>query len=337
MKIRKSTKVFGLAILALLASACANLIEPPSGYTIQYHDGANWMENLPDDWHLSRITIPGTHDSGADRATVHLPWYAPKGQILTQDYHIVDQLRLGVRWFDIRLRYVGDEDLPLHHGDWYLHKNFTDVLRWTIGFLEDHPTEIVVLMIKQEKSHVDSDTFSRAVYHHLLKFDSKYFYLKYRVPTVGEARGQIFIVRRFPRHDRDVDFGIYVNWENNTKGDWYVPKNQNYKFYVQDHWSLNTVPYDEKVEEVIKCIKKAHNSHDVTTFYLNYASGWKGYESVRSTAEGINYDVEDFLEDHHWWHCGVIMLNFAGTVAPDLVREIYCRNPNRTETGDVCE
>ncbi|MBM3313505.1 hypothetical protein FJY70_02800, partial [candidate division WOR-3 bacterium] len=112
----------------------------------------NWMRLIPDDRYLSEITIPGTHDSGADKHTSQqgtASWFT-----ICQNFRIANQLNLGVRWFDIRLS-CDELALTVFHGPYYLHKNFgEDVLDVVVSFLKEHPTETVVLMIKQENSSV---------------------------------------------------------------------------------------------------------------------------------------------------------------------------------------
>lgn len=67
---------------------------------------------------LHEVAFPGSHDS----ACFDMPFYAaPMGQ--TQALSFEQQLRLGIRYFDLRLKYVGGNQESLrahkfHHGNW---------------------------------------------------------------------------------------------------------------------------------------------------------------------------------------------------------------------------
>ena len=59
--------------------------------------GGNWMSYISDDTYISDISIPGTHDSASYR----------RGGIYSlahcQNLNLENQLKVGVRYFDIRL------------------------------------------------------------------------------------------------------------------------------------------------------------------------------------------------------------------------------------------
>ena len=65
-------------------------------------DNSSWMMALDDDASLNSISIPGTHDSGALHSLAEI---SGKCQSLS----IEEQLKIGVRFLDIRLQLVGDE------------------------------------------------------------------------------------------------------------------------------------------------------------------------------------------------------------------------------------
>lgn len=291
-----------------------------------------WMGHVDGSLSLNQITIVGTHDSGADKHSSKVGW--PEWHyVICQDFGIPNQLKLGVRWFDIRLRYY-DGGLPLHHSSFYLHKNFSDVLHWSIDFLNDHPSEVVILMIKQEHSSASSHDFGTRVYNEMKDKGLHHFFLKDRVPTLEEARGKIYIVRRFQKPNSD-DFGIYTTWPDNTKGHYEISGGVG--FYVQDHYSLNTVLTKTKYDEVKSTISKAHDEQYDNVFHLNFVSGERvaSSETLWETANEINPKVKDHIKGlpGSWTNCGVIMINFAGggdhdprNCAPDLIKYILYRN-----------
>ena len=293
----------------------------------------DWMSNVDDGITLGQMTIPGTHDSGADLHTSQVNSIASP-YVICQDFHMTNQLKLGVRWFDIRLRYVDDGDLAVHHGDYYLHKNFSDVLNWSLEFLSDHPSEVVILMIKQENSSASAHDFGWAVYNEILSKGLDHFFLENRVPSLGEARGKIFIVRQFQK-PASMDFGIFTDWASNTTGSF--TEYGGVGFYVQDHYSLTWVETSTKFYEVQHCIDLATIEAYNHVFHLNFVSGERveKLETLWTTASQINPLVEGYLELYNPGkkNCGVIMINFAGggdddprNCAPNLVLDILNKN-----------
>ena len=66
-----------------------------------------WMKNLSDNTLISEMIIPGTHDSGAMHSLFDV-----SGKC--QDMKISDQLKIGVRFLDIRLQLLNNELVVVH-------------------------------------------------------------------------------------------------------------------------------------------------------------------------------------------------------------------------------
>lgn len=108
---------------------------------------SDWMSRIGGQTLLKYMTIPGTHDS----ATGHI-WSSPKvGQTwaMTQTETISEQLRIGVRCFDIRLY---GESLDACHGIVSTGITFDEILEKHIfPFLNEHSSEGVILILKHEE------------------------------------------------------------------------------------------------------------------------------------------------------------------------------------------
>ena len=68
-----------------------------------------------------------------------------------------------------------------------------------VDFLETHPTECIVMQIKWHEAADDgtsTQTFQQVLDAYIGPFRS-FFYLDNRIPTLGEVRGKIVVVRRF--------------------------------------------------------------------------------------------------------------------------------------------
>ena len=118
---------------------------------------AKWMrdnlETLGDDPIKDVLHLPGSHDAGMWTSS-SVTYAASPRQTLTQVVSIYDQLRLGIRWFDIR---------PMYHLDnWYCGhftragpfkwqggtgQSIDDVIKDVTQFMKEHQ-ELVVLRIR---------------------------------------------------------------------------------------------------------------------------------------------------------------------------------------------
>ncbi|MCD4771780.1 MAG: hypothetical protein K8R41_00080 [Bacteroidales bacterium] len=299
----------------------------------------NWMKDVDDELYLSEIAIPGSHDSGADKHSTKNISDIEKPFAIAQDFGFINQAYLGVRWFDIRLEYDGG-NLNLHHAWYDLSKQFHDILDWSVGYVNTYPTEVIILMVKQEYSSASDADFGNAVYEKIEQHGLQYFYLQNNVPTLGDVRGKVFIVRRF-HNVINKDFGIEFSWEDNTTGltsDSYR-ETDGIGLWAQDHYSISTVSTSTKYDQYVNMVEKAHNEHNPNTFFLNFVSGERVYigETLWETANQINHLAKNFLDSRgmYYHNCGIIMINFAGggdvnsgerNCAPYLVNTILSRN-----------
>lgn len=100
----------------------------------------DWMKWVPDATSLSQLSIPGTHDSlafyGGDLAQ-------------TQTLDLTEQLNAGIRAIDIRCRHIEDV-FAIHHGVIFQKTYFGNVLDDATAFLQAHPSETIVMRVKEE-------------------------------------------------------------------------------------------------------------------------------------------------------------------------------------------
>lgn len=101
----------------------------------------SWMGDIPDDVLVTALSIPGTHDSGCIDG--------PVGFAKTQNLGIAEQLNAGIRFLDIRLAHYQD-DLHVHHDVVYMGKSYKDVLQTCVDFLVQHPSEAIIMSVKEE-------------------------------------------------------------------------------------------------------------------------------------------------------------------------------------------
>jgi len=151
--------------------------------------GLDWMKSMPDGRLLSELSIPGTHDSGARFEPV-------PGTAKCQDLPIAGQLNAGVRFLDIRCRHLRDA-FVIHHGPVYQNLNFDGVLDDILAFLKAHPSECVILSIKEESSPAENTRGFEQTFDSYVARNPDKWLLKVTLPTMAEARGKIILLRRF--------------------------------------------------------------------------------------------------------------------------------------------
>lgn len=107
-----------------------------------------WMSFVSDDAPITKLAIPGSHDSGCRE----MPWYGA-----TQDLDFAGQLERGVRYFDIRVKKSGD-DMIIFHGP-VNGVDYEGILRDIDEFMDAHPSEFLILDFSHFKNDSESDVF----------------------------------------------------------------------------------------------------------------------------------------------------------------------------------
>ena len=183
-------------------------------------DSADWMAKLDDGRPISEIILPGTHDAATKN--VQLAFFS-KCQGLT----IGEQLNAGFRYLDIRLGADG-ERLKLMHGfttcttsgaPWAGALYLDAVLDDCYAFLTAHPTETVVFAVKQEHGDEPVADFQRLLAAYC-EANPKAWLLTDHIPTLGEARGKLVLMRRFEDEaNLGETSGIPLLWDNQSGHD----------------------------------------------------------------------------------------------------------------------
>ena len=291
----------------------------------------NWMENIPDETKLSSMSIPGTHDSCTQNVDMRYIFQC-------QDASIATQLKYGYRYLDMRLvleKRSGQETLVLKHNiarckvsDSPFARTLTlaDVLKDVYAFLDEHPSETVILCMKAENSKDDVAAVQRALYE-MIDQASERWYLKNEIPTLGAVRGRIVLATRFDDKlqvgsDR---CGLYFGWAD--QGDRTVLTdptadsviNGRETLCVQDRYNYDT---DDKIDAIHTCLDNSQAAED--TFFLNFTStsGSGKVGHPKEYAKRINLDLYDYD-----WQAGtaygVVIVDFA---PKKIAEKIYQTN-----------
>lgn len=158
-----------------------------------------WMGELPEDIALTRLSIPGTHNSPT--CYVALP------SVRCQAVDIAEQLANGVRFLDIRVSVDRDkDDLVLVHSVFPISltgsKYFADMLGPIYDFLDKNPSEAVIMSVKREGTGRGSDgDLGRHLHSRYIPAKPERWWTESRLPKLGDVRGKIVLMSRFGPHD----------------------------------------------------------------------------------------------------------------------------------------
>ncbi|WP_426481518.1 phosphatidylinositol-specific phospholipase C [Chryseobacterium sp. R2ACT005] len=269
----------------------------------------SWMSGLQDNISISKISIPGTHDSGA---RVDAP--VVSGTAKTQDLSIAEQLNAGVRFLDIRCRHI-DNSFTIHHGAIYQNLNFDDVLNACYTFLNSHPSETIIMSVKEEYDASNTTrSFEQTFDSYVQKNPSKWD-LGANIPTLGAVRGKIKLLRRF---SSGTTKGINASpWADNTTFD---INNSGVQLKVQDYYKVTN--NDDKWNGISSLLNEAKNDTNGKLF-VNFTSGYKpgifGIPSIPTVSNTINPKLKTFFQTNTQGSYGIMPIDFVNAELSELI------------------
>ncbi len=255
----------------------------------------NVFKALPDDIFLSKINIPGTHDSCTAFCTM-------ENMCRCQNKTVKEQLDVGVRLFDIRL-YKNGNDFYLCHSladcfadsDKKIKLTFDEVLSCFREFLKENPEETLIVSIKQDRG-IMNRWFFPAFYEKYIVGNEKEWYLKNENPTLAECRGKMVLMRRckvwrsfLKENAAGLDFSHWKDQDGKNK---FHPLNvilsKKYISMVQDRYGLPAEVKWEKCAKVALQLAYGYISeNNFAVHFLSTAHREKG-KSLFETAEKVN-------------------------------------------------
>ncbi|KAK3956862.1 PLC-like phosphodiesterase [Pseudoneurospora amorphoporcata] len=299
-----------------------------------------WMTGLGDDLSINRLTIPGTHDSGAVSRTPYV------GCHMTT---IQQQLENGIRYFDLRAGYgfLSNKSKPVVHHAVYsifarkpgthpldIRSHFDDleiedVFKTFYEFLDKNPGEGLIVQIKRDNFDEDKKVLKDAELMklandiwELIQLRPSAWILTNSLPTLGQLRGKIQLVRRFvhgitpDQSQLHETYGIPVAkvWVDKAKDD-LIRTSSDFTIRLQDYFDLTSTdgvePIGAKwalVEQMLNAAWLAGQAGatavDASTWFINFSSGMSfprkdfplGYQA-HSVATGFFYGSWSPLAD----------------------------------------
>lgn len=318
-------------------------------------DLSRWMSLLPDPIPLSALTLPGTHDSCAYTST--FPFIA------TQTLSIRRQLTSGIRYFDLRCG-LRDNIVEMCHGIRFLGLTFSSVLRVMYRWLETHPSEAIIVQIKQDRGSQRSTIDFATAVSNLISKKAERWRTANTPFTLGELRGRIQLFRRFtfpsesetPPPETKPAYGIDVTeWVDNPSSPFTIYTSHSTQITIQDHYNFpfgTALPslIEHKGANIADLLGLAQKCEDPGHWYINFTSAYElnlryqipphpiavGGKWWGKWVEGVNVRLRAWLgamEEYGGWRrrLGIVAMDFPEQGAEDLVEALVWTNFEREE------
>ena len=326
------------------------------GDKISYNYSEDWMAQLPDDAVLSSVNLPGSHDAGT--AAIVEDGIPQISFTSCQKYYYEEQLNVGVRSFDIRCNALSDDaalsDVIIIHGNERWHCSNRDataltldnILNESVRFLDEHPTETVVMMVKPDDGSTVGLVKAMASFikAEVAKGDECHVWTGNEIPSVKEARGKIVFLRRYEidksKYDPAADglqerwFGIDLSkWDDYSYGDTkyaikiYGQDQYGTAVYAQDAYSENANGKIEYIEGTMAQTTGADTTHAIPadSWIFNYTScsKWIPLNVTKDLnpqlfADEFGKDKSGYIDNRR---LGMVMLNFVDRPMSRLIYE----------------
>lgn len=292
----------------------------------------NWMSAIGDKTPITAINMSGTHDSATQFVTA--------GPIArTQSLSIYDQLKIGVRYLDIRLEKT-DNDFIAVHGiadckvdDGVFAKNLTagKIIEYCSKFLKENPTETILFQLKEDDGEAGLSFFT-AFYDMYIKNNTDLWYTENRIPTMGEVRGKIVLLRVvgadttvFNDKNSGINFNTYPYIGNQEQYDYRrcdINKLDGTKYasmYVQDSYKLEG---DKKWTAIKDFLDSDLNANDFNICLTSCTNR----STPKTNAKDINKRFMDYkLEKGRTY----------GIIVNDFIDEALCEKTILSNAGVV--
>ena len=293
-------------------------------YKPQGVDNSQWMKGLADSRLVADLSLPGSHDA----CTADGWFYKDLGKIAevsakTQDLTIKEQLKVGMRVFDLRPERMHDGAnyvLRCSHGIMYTKLLVSDFFQQLKEFLAANPSEFLLLTI--DLSATSDKTAWGKEFTELVnsaEFRSMFADFKPRL-TVGEMRGHVLMLSCQKYAEQPV--GGYCNGWISEKGHKELMKGHitgadgvETPLWVQDFWGKwDREGKDEAVVSTLEAAVGRDLTAEKPAWVINFPSAYFGLpfsDSYRDNAVKANKVAADWLSSHTG-SVGIIYMDFAG-------------------------
>ncbi|KAH6717544.1 PLC-like phosphodiesterase [Leptodontidium sp. MPI-SDFR-AT-0119] len=332
-------------------------------YTKTNSNTSTWMKAYPDSTKIVHMNLPGTHDTqtwnyslATQEALSGITALGgqpvlPPSVFRCQEEPIIAMLDAGIRVFDLRFAFdVLNSSLVFWHSQALQSETATveDVLFGFYRWLEDHPSEAVLMSLNYEGSTTkyarNNAAVQMAIFDVLTTKAAKRYFVqkKNEFGTLGEARGKITLLRRFgldalPASYSEAIQGVYFpagQWRDNS-ADIALVYNaaENLTAYIEDFYEPATplgsgaaLSIEMKYNATTAHLNKAASNEGDSLFWTFASAEFNagiptvsprimatGNGTESTPLGGVNQRLVPFLEGMRGKRVGIVMFDFFGT------------------------
>ena len=255
-------------------------------HSVKYTD---WMSTLDNNLSLREVNMPGSHDTMALYSIADLA-----GQC--QSLSLKEQLNLGVRFLDIRLKLENDK-LKAVHGYVDQKADFTSVTQTIKDFLNLHKQEFIIMSIKEEANPSNSHlSFDESLKEYLN--DTIYLKATSLPKKVEDVRGKVVLLSRYK--GSTIGIPAYEGWLDSAS---FTMTND---IYIQDTYKITSI--EQKEEEIIKCFNETGHALKInflSSYLTNYFPPSYAVSSAREINPWINKEISKYPDR------GIVLYDFV--------------------------
>ena len=285
---------------------------------------ADWMANLDDNLKITQINLPGTHDSGTKNVN-----FVSSAQC--QDTTILQQLEMGIRFLDIRLKANSDKSLKVVHGT-LADCNLTldAVLKDCYDFLDTHKTETIIMCMKKDAEDETEAQIQEYVQDYIDR-NASYWSLQNGKSDLKDVRGKIVLARRYKDENgygdqkNGLNFSSWKDQGGKTADTPPYVKSQVTgltALWIQDWYKLAAAEKWEAVKAGLDTPPDANNR--ANAYFLNFLSsaGTSLTGNPKSVANSVNPNFLKYSMEQGKAY-GWIIMDFA---TEELARHVFETN-----------
>ena len=257
----------------------------------------DWMKDIPDETKISEMTIPGTHDSCSLFGICCAR---------TQTWTLVEQMKAGIRFFDIRLRRINDT-LRAYHGFVDQKETFDTILAYAFDFLEKNPTETIMMEVISEYDPKNcTKSFAQLYDEYTRSYTDKIVPYENKDTVLGKIRGKLFVIKIF---------------EGRTSS---IPN-----FLIQNEWTVNIRCHMNNKKRRIK--ENIHRAISINNnkIFLNYLSASSDYAMMTPYTAATK--CNEIAMRYHG-RMGIVMADYPGE---DFIKHLINQNLINQGTKEV--
>ncbi len=290
-------------------------------------DHSDWMTGLDDSRLVADLSLPGAHNACTAEG-----WYldnmSGEGIATTQDLTIDEQLKVGIRVFDLRPEWklgskTAEMELRCTHGILQTNLLVKDFFVKMRDFLREHPTEMCIVTCNLTAT-TDKNAWGSRFAELINDAEFKGLFAGFNPRlTVGEMRGKVLLLSRY-KYSGSIVGGLCQDWSNDktfdkqTKGTIMAADGTTTPLWTQDYYSIgkDLTGKDEAIRRMLDETAKRDLTASSPAWVFNYTAGYMGAarsDRYRENAERTNRLMVDYLKNPmHNAATGIIYMDYAG-------------------------